>query len=189
MLMMASALTTVAAMDDEEEEEEEEEVGLAEADAVAVLLSPPAMVPSAASDDFFTSPGMAKVPLNKNKPWPRTPGKAAGQQARWRGTKAREEVGAVRANNTDQKQRNLTGDSCHPSVLEHGPRTKKCVTRDTYGTADQRGAERLQTRAQTRRMQGNAQTVRKVPLHIPSQKQVQRTIIRVWDTELHNQMF
>ena len=126
---------------------------------------------------------------NKNKPWPRTPGKAAGQQARWRGTKATEEVGAVRANNTDQKQRNLTGDSCHPSVLEHGPRTKKCVTRDTYGTADLRGAEKLQTRAQTRRMQGNAQTVRKVPLHIPSQKQVQRTIIRVWDTELHNQMF
>ena len=52
------------------------------------------------------------------------------------------EVGAVSANDTDQKQRNLTGDSCHPSVLEHGPRTKKCVTRDTYGTADQRGAER-----------------------------------------------
>ena len=52
MLMMASALTTVAARDDEEEEEEDEE-GLAEADAVAVLLSPPAMVPSAGSDDFF----------------------------------------------------------------------------------------------------------------------------------------
>ena len=65
-----------------EEDEEEGEVAGAPAldDADELLLAA-----RAGSDDTLTvSPRMATGALKQNKPWHRTPDKAAGQQVRWR---------------------------------------------------------------------------------------------------------